>query len=84
MRFPEHATYSSKSSQLQKNFKSSKLNETSKGRDGFRKVFVLFGGDTSERQVSLMSGTNVWLNLQGFDDVSYYYCFVSGTYISDR
>jgi hypothetical protein len=34
-----------------------------------QKVFVIFGGDTSERQVSLMSGTNVWLNLQGFDDV---------------
>lgn len=38
--------------------------------DGIRKVFVIFGGDTSERQVSLMSGTNVWLNLQAFDDVS--------------
>lgn len=35
-----------------------------------KKVFVIFGGETSERQVSLMSGTNVWLNLQGFDDVS--------------
>ena len=28
-------------------------------------VNVLFGGDTSERQVSLMSGTNVWLKLRG-------------------
>lgn len=27
-------------------------------------VFVLFGGNTSERQVSLMSGTNVWLKLR--------------------
>jgi D-alanine--D-alanine ligase len=27
-------------------------------------VAVLFGGGTSERQVSLMSGTNVWLKLQ--------------------
>jgi hypothetical protein len=36
-----------------------------------QKAFVIFGGDTSERQVSLMSGTNVWLNLQGFDDVRY-------------
>jgi D-alanine--D-alanine ligase len=26
-------------------------------------VFVLFGGDSAERQVSLMSGTNVWLKL---------------------
>ena len=35
-----------------------------------QKVFVIFGGETSERQVSLMSGTNVWLNLQHFDDVN--------------
>jgi D-alanine-D-alanine ligase-like ATP-grasp enzyme len=28
-------------------------------------VAVLFGGDTAERQVSLMSGTNVWLKLRG-------------------
>ena len=28
-----------------------------------QKVFVLMGGLTSERQVSLMSGTNVWLKL---------------------
>lgn len=35
--------------------------ETSKSR---KSVNVLFGGDTSERQVSLMSGTNVWLKLR--------------------
>ena len=29
----------------------------------FQKVRVLFGGTTAERQVSLMSGTNVWLKL---------------------
>jgi len=28
-----------------------------------QKVHVLFGGETAERQVSLMSGTNVWLKL---------------------
>lgn len=28
-------------------------------------VAVLFGGDTAEKQVSLMSGTNVWLKLRG-------------------
>ena len=28
------------------------------------KVYVLFGGDTSERQVSLTSGVNVWLKLR--------------------
>ncbi len=31
---------------------------------GRKKVNVLFGGNTSERQVSLMSGTNVWLKLR--------------------
>ena len=30
-----------------------------------KRVSVLFGGTTSERQVSLMSGTNVWLKLRG-------------------
>ena len=35
-----------------------------------QKVWVLFGGDTSERQVSLMSGTNVWLKLRSWGDVS--------------
>lgn len=29
-----------------------------------KKVSVLFGGDTAERQVSVMSGTNVWLKLR--------------------
>jgi len=28
-------------------------------------VMVLFGGETAEKQVSLMSGTNVWLKLMG-------------------
>lgn len=32
-----------------------------------KKVFVLFGGSTAERQVSLMSGTNVWLKLTHSD-----------------
>lgn len=26
-----------------------------------QKIYILFGGETSERQVSVMSGTNVWL-----------------------
>jgi len=29
-----------------------------------KKINVLFGGDTAERQVSVMSGTNVWLKLR--------------------
>lgn len=31
--------------------------------NGNKPVYVLFGGDSAERQVSLMSGTNVWLKL---------------------
>ncbi len=33
-------------------------------QEGRDKVRVLFGGATAERQVSLMSGTNVWLKLR--------------------
>lgn len=32
--------------------------------EGKKPVNVLFGGDTSERQVALMSGTNAWLKLR--------------------
>lgn len=32
-----------------------------------RRVYVLFGNNTAERQVSLMSGTNVWLKLRQSD-----------------
>ncbi|KAL6896669.1 hypothetical protein ACP4OV_007241 [Aristida adscensionis] len=42
-----------------------------------QKVFVIFGGDTSERQVSLMSGTNVWLNLHGYDDLDVVPCLLA-------
>lgn len=34
-----------------------------------RRVWVLFGGATSERQVSLMSGTNVWLKLRSWPEL---------------
>ncbi|MFA4872481.1 MAG: hypothetical protein WC659_00915 [Patescibacteria group bacterium] len=33
-------------------------------RERRKPVHILFGGETSERQVSLMSGTNVWLKLR--------------------
>jgi D-alanine--D-alanine ligase len=33
-----------------------------------KKIRVLFGGGTAERQVSLMSGTNVWLKLRPLPD----------------
>lgn len=50
---------------------SSQRTQAYSSTESNQKVFVILGGDTSERQVSLMSGTNVWLNLQAFDDVSY-------------
>ncbi|XVF76908.1 hypothetical protein PTKIN_Ptkin13bG0305000 [Pterospermum kingtungense] len=77
LRFPELATYSSEPGQSRRNLKSSKPNVTPKGREGVHKVFVIFGGDTSERQVSLMSGTNVWLNLQAFDDLEVTPCLLA-------
>lgn len=39
-------------------------------------VYVLFGGNTAERQVSLMSGTNVWLKLMNshqYEPVPHYF-----------
>ncbi|XP_020274002.1 uncharacterized protein LOC109848761 isoform X2 [Asparagus officinalis] len=51
-----------------------KMNSKSHGP---QKVFVIFGGDTSERQVSLMSGTNVWLNLQAFEDIDVLPCLLA-------
>ncbi|KAF3682467.1 hypothetical protein FXO38_01283 [Capsicum annuum] len=42
-----------------------------------KKVYVIFGGDTSERQVSLMSGTNVWLNLKASDDLEVTPCLLA-------
>lgn len=44
-----------------------KENPVVKKRDA-QKIRVLFGGKTAERQVSLMSGTNVWLKLLYTED----------------
>lgn len=68
MRFPNLASYNNLSGHLPQRTKSQQP-EALEGRQGIRKVFVIFGGNTSERQVSLISGTNVWLNLQTFDDL---------------
>lgn len=70
LRFPNLASFSSGSSHLYRRSKSSQIREVISNEESTRKVSVIFGGDISERQVSLMSGTNVWLNLQAFDDVS--------------
>ncbi len=37
-------------------------------KENRKKVRVLFGGQSAERQVSLMSGTNVWLKLRASHD----------------
>jgi len=51
------------SSAARRNGIDTRDNPPVKQRDA-QKVRVLFGGKTAERQVSLMSGTNVWLKLR--------------------
>jgi D-alanine--D-alanine ligase len=41
----------------------SRVNRRSKIEKEKKPIYVLMGGNTSERQVSLLSGTNVWLKL---------------------
>lgn len=79
-RFPELASISSASDHLPERSTSSLLGEAAPTCEGVHKVFVIFGGDTSERQVSLMSGTNVWLNLQAFDDLEVIPCLLAPTF----
>ncbi|CAM8966948.1 unnamed protein product [Rhodiola kirilowii] len=69
----QNITLCNTTSSLLKGSESSRL---TKANDN-KKVFVIFGGDTSERQVSLMSGTNVWLNLQAFDDIDVVPCMLA-------
>ncbi|KAI4356102.1 hypothetical protein L6164_000148 [Bauhinia variegata] len=78
LRFPNLVSVNSISSHTSSRSKSSKFDISSHG-EGARKVFVIFGGDTSERQVSLMSGTNVWLNLQAFHDLEVIPCLLAPT-----
>lgn len=69
-RYPGLASQNGASSTLIKKMGSHQESQEVSKHRAARKVFVIFGGETSERQVSLMSGTNVWLNLLAFDDVS--------------
>ncbi|XP_042480698.1 uncharacterized protein LOC122061493 isoform X2 [Macadamia integrifolia] len=78
LRFPGIASYGNSSITLPRQSKSSQCAETQPSQKA-RKVFVIFGGETSERQVSLMSGTNVWLNLQAFDDLEVTPCLLAPT-----
>lgn len=55
--------YIVKISAKRQNIKFPELKEKSL-KDKRKPVSVIFGGSTSERQVSLMSGTNVWLKLR--------------------
>ncbi|KAK4771280.1 hypothetical protein SAY87_031812 [Trapa incisa] len=61
---------------------AAELTDASKKAEKLSKVFVICGGDTSERQVSLMSGTNVWLNLQAYDDLEVIPCLLA--HVCDR
>lgn len=46
------------------NLKFPELNKKIEQKRKKKKINVLFGGSTSERQVSVMSGTNTWLKLR--------------------
>ncbi|MCD7449314.1 hypothetical protein HAX54_051056 [Datura stramonium] len=74
LRFPALLSHNIISSPSRRRSKSSSVTEAFTKR---KKVYVIFGGDTSERQVSLMSGTNVWLNLRAFDDLEVTPCLLA-------
>ncbi|CAN6715447.1 unnamed protein product [Malus baccata var. baccata] len=77
MRYPNLAPFCSASDHVSRRSQTSLRNEPV--CNDTRKVFVIFGGDSSERQVSLISGTNVWLNLQAFDDLEVIPCLLAPT-----
>ncbi|KAL3830241.1 hypothetical protein ACJIZ3_019043 [Penstemon smallii] len=77
LRFPDLLAYSMVSNSPLRKLKSSQSNKAFPQHQDRQKVFVIFGGDTSERQVSLMSGTNVWLNLQAFSDLEVIPCLLA-------
>ncbi|KAL2500408.1 D-alanine--D-alanine ligase family [Forsythia ovata] len=78
-RFPNLLGYNVVSSSSFRRSNSSHVNEALPKHQDVQKNFVIFGGDTSERQVSLMSGTNVWLNLNAFDDLDVIPCLLAPT-----
>ncbi|XP_027176337.1 uncharacterized protein LOC113775590 [Coffea eugenioides] len=77
LRFPNLLTYNIISNTSSRRFKSLPSTGSLPVNPHARKVFVIFGGDTSERQVSLMSGTNVWLNLRASDDLEVTPCLLA-------
>ncbi|KAG8079235.1 hypothetical protein GUJ93_ZPchr0007g6307 [Zizania palustris] len=76
-RFPTLVPCNNAWTALSRKIQSARQAEAIRKGTSKQKVFVIFGGDTSERQVSLMSGTNVWLNLQGFDDLDVTPCLLT-------
>ncbi|KAI3961907.1 hypothetical protein MKW98_022112 [Papaver atlanticum] len=85
LRYPALSSCNNASNALHRQPKSPEKSCAFSEGKGIRKVFVMFGGETSERQVSLMSGTNVWLNLQAFDDLEVTPCMLApaNEYLSD-
>ncbi|XP_059296464.1 uncharacterized protein LOC132049613 isoform X1 [Lycium ferocissimum] len=75
LRFPALLSHNIISSPSRRRSKSSSVTEAFVKQ--CKKVYVIFGGDTSERQVSLMSGTNVWLNLRASDDLEVTPCLLA-------
>lgn len=75
LRFPALLSHNIVSSPSRRRSKSSSVTEAYIKQH--KKVYVIFGGDTSERQVSLMSGTNVWLNLRAYDDLEVTPCLLA-------
>ncbi|KAK9154061.1 hypothetical protein Sjap_001541 [Stephania japonica] len=79
-----YSTLASYNDALPRKLKSSKQSGGFSQKRGIKRVFVIFGGDTSERQVSLISGTNVWLNLQAFGDLEVTPCLLSPSSDNDN
>ncbi|THU46375.1 hypothetical protein C4D60_Mb09t04280 [Musa balbisiana] len=77
LRYPSLKSCSNAWNTLSRRLQSAQHSNVPSKIRGSQKVFVLFGGETSERQVSLMSGTNVWLNLQGYDDLDVIPCLLA-------
>ncbi|XP_049401316.1 uncharacterized protein LOC125865171 [Solanum stenotomum] len=75
LRFPDLLSHNIISRPSRRRSKSSSVTEEFIKQH--KKVYVIFGGDTSERQVSLMSGTNVWLNLRASDDLEVTPCLLA-------
>ncbi|WCJ27957.1 D-alanine--D-alanine ligase family [Euphorbia peplus] len=77
LRFPNLASNNLVSDHFLRRSDSLHLTEAIRKNEETSEVFVIFGGDTSERQVSLMSGTNVWLNLRASSDLNVTPCLLA-------